>query len=293
MHILESIFYILSNILLIFSFIIIKKSNEKMNIVHWIFISLILLFCYNSIIVFMLSSLNIPSYLYILGIINSCLSGILLKKFKNKKQEYYCKKSDIIATIVIALITLGVMIARFGLPFNIAYESCDPAIHFWTAKDFYEQSYLLNKVTDKTIVNFETRLTGSYTNLGLIFKVVSPLMNDFDLYIIYILFDIWMIFLSGMLFYILISNTKNKTTFIISLICTIMYFLGYPLNNVIFGFFYSGHAVTIINLILILSKYLYDKKFNKNILIIMFSIIMFGLFFTYYFYAPVVFISLF
>lgn len=292
LKILETIIYVASNIFLIFSFLRFKKNNNKINFIHWLFITFVLLFCYNSFVALILSTLYIPVYLFFVSIVNLAVGGLLFF-FSKGKQNYFIAKKDVVATIILAFISIIVMIARFGIPFNIAYETCDPGIHFWTSKDFYEQSYLLNRVTDKTVVNFETRQTASYTNMGLIFKTVSPFVDEFQFYIFYIIFDIWMLFLAGMIFYIFISDTKTKSKYIISLLLSIFYFLGYPLNNMIFGFFYSGHAITIICTIFILFKYLNNKNINKYCILTLLSLSCFGLFFTYYFFAPVVFLSIF
>ncbi len=291
LSILESIIYVLSNIFLFIGFLKLKKSDKKLNFIHWLFITFMLLFCYNAFIALILSSLYIPVYLVSVTVCN-ILIGLFLYKRK-EKQEYFISKHDCFATIILAIITIIIMITRFGIPFNVAYETCDPGIHFWTSRDFYEQSYLLNKVTDKTVVNFETRQTASYTNMGLIFKVVGPFVNDFDFYIFYIIYDLFMLFVAGMIFYIIISNTKGKGKYILSIALAILYFTGYPLNNMLFGFFYSGHAITIIGLIYILIKYYEDNEFNRKISIILLCLSCFGLFFTYYFYAPVVFIAMF
>lgn len=292
LKILGSVLYLLSNIFLVISFIKYKKSDNKLNLIHWIFISIMLLFCYNSFIALILSTLSIPVYLISVTICNIVISSIFVIINKGKKQEYFKDKRDIITTIILGVITIIIAIFRFGIPFNIAYETCDPGVHFWTSKDFYEQSFLLNKVTDKTVVNFETRQAASYTNVGLMFKMASPFVDDFNLYIVYILYDIFMLFMAGMMFYIIISDTKSRGKFILSIAISILYFTGYPLNNMVFGFFYSGHAITLIATIYALMKYYGDTNFNKKVFIFLLAILCFGLFFTYYFYAPVVFMTL-
>lgn len=293
LKILSSVLYLLSNIFLFINFIRLKKSDKPLNLIHWIFISLMLLFCYNSLIALILSTLSIPVYLISVTICNCLISIILIFVNKKKKQEYYKEKKDVLAAVILGIITIVISIMRFGIPFNIAYETCDPGVHFWTSKDFYEQSFLLNKVTDKTVVNFETRQAASYTNVGLMFKFASPFIDDFNLYIVYILFDIYMLYMAAMIFYIIISNTKSKGKFILSLVISILYFTGYPLNNMVFGFFYSGHAITLIGVIYIIMKYYEDELFNKKVFIFLLSFLCYGLFFTYYFYAPVVYLSIF
>lgn len=67
--------------------------------------------------------------------------------------------------------------------------------------------------------------------------------------------------------------------------------LGYPLNNIIFGFFYSGHAVNIIISLLIMFKLYKKEYFSSKCFVVILTIINITLFFTYYFYVPVVYAS--
>lgn len=288
---LNSIFYIISIITLILSFILLKKSDEKQNLIKWIFISFGLLFCYNAIISYILNIIGVPIYLQVLSIINFIISIVLCFFIAKKSgnQIYYVQKKDVVAVSIISIVVLLFCVLRFGFPFNIIYETCDPGTHFWTAKDFYEQSYLLDKVTDKTIVNFETRQFASYTNLGILFKVFSPFIDEFDFYQVYILFDILMLLLSSLIFYCLISSGNKKIPFIIYLIGSVLYTLGYPLNSMLIGFFYLGHSIMLITLLFILFK-MYDNNYiNRRINHFLLCIVMLGLFFTYYFFVPVIF----
>ncbi len=290
---LVSLFYVLSNIFLIGTFLTIKKADEKQNLIKWIIISLGLLFCYNASLVFILSFIGIPAYLLNITIINCLISFfILFFVIKNKiYQQYFFFKKDIIAIIIFTIIILLLAFFRFGFPFNIVYETCDPGTHFLTAKDFFNQSYLLDKVVDNTIVNFETRQFASYVNLGLLFKVISPFIDSFDFYQLYIWFDVGMLLLSTLMFYFLISSLKINI--VVLILGTFLYILGYPLNSLIVGFFYLGHSITLIMLLFILYK-MYDlKNINNNISLILIMIVTLGLFFTYYFFVPVVFGGLF
>lgn len=292
---IDSLFYILSNVLLIVAFLRLKKTDEKLNLLKWIVISFGLLFCYNAILVFILSFVMIPAYLLNLTIINFLISiilFILIKKSYNC-QKYFIKKRDIIVTVIFTMVILLLAFFRFGFPFNIVYETCDPGTHFWSAKDFSEYLLLLNKVADETVVNFETHAFASYVNLGLLFKICAPFIDNFDYFAIYILFDIGMLLLSTLMFYFFVSNLNKKLNIFILILGILFYMLGYPLNSLIIGFFYLGHSLMIIMLLFML-YHLYDKKaINEwlNIILIIFTTL--GLFFTFYFFVPVIFGGLF
>lgn len=290
---IQSIIFIISVIFLFTGIMFIKKKDEKLNFIVWLSLSIMLFFCYQAIISLILSILNIHIYLWILSVINFIIGMLLILRFKQNRQKYYIKKTDIIISILLLLIVFFVGYKRFGLPINITYETCDAGTHFWTAHDFYEQSFLLNKVVDKTVVNFETRQFASYVNLGILFKVASPLYSGVGLYKVYVLFDILMLYIAAICFYSLIRNNYANLKSIILFCGTVLYVLGYPLNNMLFGFFYSGHAITLI-IIMLLIQHLYKENIIKRKLYIIFlTTLNFGLFFTYYFFSPVIFISFF
>lgn len=291
---LSSILYIISLLSLIIIFLFIKKSDNKQNLIKWLIITFGLVFCYNSLVSYLLNlfliqinliSLTITNLLVILIII---LTGIKSKNF----QRYYILKRDIVAIIIFIFVLSFVCLKKFGY-FNISYETSDPGVHYLTAKDFYDNLSLLNQSTQKTIVNFETRQFASYANLGIIFEVFSPFIDYFDFYKLYIIYDVFMLMLSAFMFYTLISDDEGKVNCLFLIIGTLFYIMGYPLNNLIFGFFYLGHSLIIINLILILYKYYSKNNFNYLTYIILLSITSTGLFFTYYFFVPIIYISFF
>ncbi|MCI8778038.1 MAG: hypothetical protein HFI87_02685 [Bacilli bacterium] len=290
-----SFIYIISTLLLMIVFLFLKKSNEKQNLLKWIVISLGLLFCYNSVEAFILNFIGIPIYLLSLSVINFIVSILLLFIIRKRKeiQMYYVLKRDVIFVALFTFIVFLLGFFRFGFPFDIRYNTCDPGTHFWTTKDFYEQSYLLDRVTDNTIVNFETRQFGSYVNLGIIFKAIVPFINEFDLWQVYILYDILMLLLSTLMFYFLIFNEKKKLPAIILFMGVLLYLFGYPLNSMIIGFFYLGHAITIITMLFLLYQ-MYDSEIiSKRLSLIFLIITNLGLFFTYYLFVPCVFGGLF
>ena len=286
-----SIFYLISVMLLIVNFLMIKKKNEKQNILLWIFLSIVFLFCYNSIVVYILSFINVKSTLLVLGFINYLICLLIFLFFiKNEKiQKYYIKKEDIIYIFIIIFLTVLLGYVRFGYPLKIVYETVDPGTHFWKSLDFMNESILLNKAD--TVVDFSSRVFGSYVNMGIIFKFFYPFINYIDMYSIYIIYDLVMFLISGIIFYFTIKNIYKNEKFYILVICSIIYMLGYPLNNLIFGFFYLGHAVILINTIILIYKLYNQKEFKKSFMIFTVSILNIGICFTYYLYIPILFAS--
>lgn len=282
---LSSILFIISSIMLIINFLLIKKSDNKLNIIKWLFISLILIFCFNSLIAYILGYINIPTNLLSMSLIYLLICIFIYLKFlKKNQQKYYFNKKDLIYLFILLLIVAIISFIRFDFPFSITYNTIDPAVHFQSAYSFYKESFLLNLVQDKTILNFETWRFASYTNLGLIFKFFSPFITENNFYNIYILYDILTLFITAVLFYYLINNERKS---IIKLLGTILFLLGYPLNNLLIGFFYVGHATCIIIVIMLIVKELKPD----NLMFFLLFILNIGLTFTYYLFIPFVFLA--
>lgn len=284
---IKSVIYLISFISLFSTFMLLKKSLKKQNVLMWIFLSFMLMFCYNSIVVFILSLFYIKSTLLLLSGINFLISIFLLLNILKSRtiQEYYLKKFDLLAIMIIVLITIIIGFLRFGFPFKIVYETCDPGTHFWTSMEFFRESILLNKAI--VTVDFSARVFGSYVNMGIIFKIFYSYVGYINLYFIYILFDLFMLAMSGIIFYFLIRYICNEHKNLFALIFSIIYFIGYPLNSMIFGFFYSGHVVTLICTLILLYKFFDSKKINYKLILTLLTITNIGICFTYYLYLPI------
>lgn len=286
-----SIIYLISAVTLITVFMLINKSNKKQNVLLWVFMSIMFFFCYNSIIVYILSTCYIKSTLLILSIINIIVSILLFIFFiKNKAtQKYYLEKIDIITVILILVLVIIIGYFRFGFPFKIVYETVDPGTHFWKCMDFFRESILLNKAS--TAIDFSSRVFASYVNVGILFKMSEPFVGYIDLYAVYIVYDLFMLFMSGILFYFLIKFIcKNKNYWVI-IISSILYMLGYPLNNLIFGFFYLGHTVILINILLLIFKLYNNKELNIKYTLFFITLLNIGICFTYYLHMPAIFLA--
>lgn len=287
----ESIIYIISIIVLLAIFLLTKKSDKKQNLLLWFFISIMFMFCYNIIIVYLLSAVYIHSTLITLSIVNITISILIyLFLLKNKGiQKYYINKLDILAIFVLAILVILIGRLRFGFPFKIVYETVDPGTHFWTSMDFFRESILLNKAD--TAVDFSARVFGSYTNMGIVFKVFYPIVGYIDLYSIYIGYDLFMLFMSGIIFYFLIRYLYKDNSFLFILIGSIIYLTGYPLNNLIFGFFYSGHVVTLFSVLILIFKFLDDNYIYIKYIYALIMLLNIGICFTYYLYMPILVIA--
>ena len=283
-----SIIYIISLIILFISFLFVKKSDKKLDLVSWLVINSVLLISYNTIICYIYTTLNISINLLTLSIINYILSLLfIIMIMNNRNQSYKFDKKDIIVLGIIGVIVLLFAYWNFGYPLNIKYVMTDAGVHYNATNKFFQGDCLLGKTG-------EEMMPGAYSNAGILMKVCSPYMEFIDLYKVFISFDIFMFFISGILMYVALKQlVKSKYETIISVIITIIYMIGYPLNVLLFGYFYLQLGIIIFSTIIIIMEYFKKEIIDKNYLIIILFLLCLELFFSYYLFVPVVYGALF
>ncbi len=284
-----SIIYLITVLIMIILHILIYKKEEKQNLLKWIAITIVINLCYNIFICVILSFIKISSTLITLSIINTIISILLgIKIYKDKKiQKYEINKIDIIAVIIMLIIVILTVIKQYGIPINITHEITDGTIHYFVANEFYHTSQLLfngnSDVLDMWHVDFF--MPGAYINTGILFKIFSGFISETYFCQLFFIFDISIWFLSGILMYVFLSKNKK----IIPLIFSIIYMIGYPLNSLLSGFSYLSLVLDIIIAILIVNR----EEINKYYKMILMFLLNFGMFFSYYFFAPVVYLAIF
>jgi len=293
------IIYILSTLILLISFILIKKSEKEINIISFVCISIIALFCYNAIIAYILTLFSIKTKLWILIVINLIISLIFGVKIYRKKQiqKYSFNKIDIVYISLIGLVVLIISYINFGIPFNIKYETSDPSVHYLTSVKFAESETLLRSAPRDKIYGYGRNLTSrklvSYVNSGLLMRLLCEELDPIECYNIFVIFGIIILFLIGTTLYSTFTNLAKKKehrlwAFIISVICM----LGYPLNSFLFGFEYMSMGLLIIcgilNLVYYYEEQILDIKYFTLILVLL----NYGLFASYYMFVPFVYSAL-
>lgn len=172
---------------------------------------------------------------------------------------------------------------------NIRYYSTDASIHYIAAKEFYQNEQMLNKTQNTE--TFKQMMPMAYVNVGVLFKAFAPIIGEMNLYKIFLLFDIIIFCFSGILFYFIIKDKINtRWNTLIDIIITIIYLTGYPLNNLLNGFYYLGIGILFINAILYIMKL---KNQNKGMERLQLALLNTGVILSYSLFAPVIFLSIF
>lgn len=218
---------------------------------------------------------------------------IIKIKKDGKIQKYYFNKADILTLLIILIIGIIIFLMLYITKFNVKSITPDGAAHFLGARTFaVNESLNMNSIVEKQF-NFDGFQFFGIVNLGMLFKCF-PNLNSISQYKIYAIYNIFLLMLSGLSFYLLLKNRyKNKKNYIISMFITVLYLLGYPLVSLTYGFFYWGLAGTIVNIIILMCNMYTKKEYNKNLIVGLISLLTLGLFCCYYIFVPIVYLSMF
>ena len=178
-----NIFYLITLVILLSFLFLFKKSDKILNGLVWIVYTISIYLALNLFIVFAISFINIPSTLFVLGIINLIISWFIFyyricnKKIRGKKvvQKYYFNLKEVIGFCLIIGVVLVISYFRFNSLSTINYETTDPAVHYKIAKIYAETESLLtaSNSVDELYGDFARALTGSYINGGTFIRVLS------------------------------------------------------------------------------------------------------------------------
>lgn len=289
-----NIIYVITAIILIISYLLMKKKEEKQNIIYSIIISAIIFLAYNIFICTIMFFINIKSTLLNLSITNLIFASMPIYQIKKSKkiQKYYLNKLDLIAVIIILVATISISILNYGTNIAIKHGVTDAATHFFAADDFYKYSTFLTRENSDNVkwLGLSYLMPGAYINTGILFKICASFINEVYFVKLYFIFDIFIWILSGLLMYTLLSIGKNdKKDKILAIIFTFFYVLAYQMNSLFAGFSYLSLGLDVILGILIVMKLNILPKY-KNIMIFLLNI---GIMFSYYYFAPVIFLAVF
>lgn len=291
-----AIFYIISMMLLGLSFLAIKKSDEKQNILKWFILMDMCFIGLNTTLGMILGVLNIKMEIWLLSIIYLILAALMgCISFKKKEfQKYTVRKIDIFCVIVI-LIIFGVMFVKDLYIFHgdVTHFAIDSAIHYRAAKHYSENLKIFVNCEDKTFFNFNVMQTGAYINDGIFMNVIHSLTGMNYAYI-YQIFETLMLYMTGLgLYAIVMEKIETKKGAIASLILFALYMYGYPYNTWLYGFSYLAVGNVMVVGLASVVPMLYSKdNLNKKFVLTMLVLLAIGLTFSYCLFIPFIFAAI-
>lgn len=148
-----------------------------------------------------------------------------------------CEGRDIAAWIIVLLICIACYFAQFGFPPMISFMSSDAAAYtsasFALAQGEVEGAQYLSHL-----------FTGS------LMACFDAFIDRETSYMVFELSEAILLFLSGVSLYSLCAALCQKLSSVPLCVLVALYVVGYPLNNMIFGFSYLGLSVTCICILL-------------------------------------------
>lgn len=287
-----NIIYIITSIVVILSYLLMKKEDKKYNIIHSIIISAIIFLTYNIFISTIMFFTYIKSTLLNLSILNIVFSIYPIHTIRKNKeiQKYYLNKIDLIAVIIILVSTITIAILNYGTNIAVKHAVTDAATHYFAADDFYRYSTLFSRESSDVTkwIDSPYLMTGAYVNTGIFLKLFKGIISETFFCKLYFIFDISIWVLSGLLMYTALSiESKSKRHQILALVMTFFYIFAYQLNSLFAGFSYLGVGLDIIIGIIIIMK---SQLKTKNKIAYLFLLNL-GIMFSYYYFAPVMFLS--
>jgi hypothetical protein len=215
------------------------KNRKKCSIAEWSIVSLMMVFCLHTLAgVLIYNILHLPVNLLSMGIFNflagAAIWGSILFVYR-RKQKYYTDPAGLIVIGILFFCSVCVGMMRFDVSFHtFRYGTSDSAVHFHR---------VLSIVNSECLYDSRFYL---YLIDALVIKVLSPVVERVNYYRIFIACDVFMWFLSGAMFFALIRKyLTNWKIFAWGTAFVLLYFFGYPLNNLIYGFNYLGACVTL------------------------------------------------
>ena len=189
--------------------------------------------------------------------------------------------------------TLIVSYLNFGFPINIKYETGDPSVHYLTSSKFAKEDMLLTSSRDKIYGGFAGRKIGSYVNSGILMKCCSSFMDTVDYYKVFIVFGVFILFMTGAMMYNTLEKfTKTSFGKFLALVVSMIFTFGYPLNSLLFGFEYMSLGILIIVTLIHMTYYFEKEDFKRIYSIVIFALLNFGLFCSYYIFVTFVYSAL-
>jgi hypothetical protein len=246
-----SILYILTTIALLTLFVLIKKSNQKINVVSTIILTLIAYLGYNIAVCFVLGNINLTTNLLCLSIVNLVFIALMsFKLYKDKDiQRFYFNKRDIIGLLIAVIICCMVAKRQYTpLSNTIATASVDGSMHYSAETNFADNMKILSKIDNDTGYNFLTMQPGAYINNGILMNVLRGLTgsDSYDMKA-FKLFEIGIYFLNILAFYMLISEKLNsKYKIVVGAVALVLYSYAFPFTSLVYGFSYLSVAILFI-----------------------------------------------
>lgn len=293
LNLIFGVTYLIATFCMLVTFVLVKKSDKKVNLINWCILSIVTYLGLNIMIYMIFGALNIKINLMFLSIIYLIISiPFILKIYKDKAfQKFEIRIKDFIAVIVCAVIICYIAVDQYTpLSKTVANASVDACNHYIAAVKFADNSIILSKIDNQTGYNLKTMQTGAYINTGIFMSVVRSIIPAFKDYQTFKIFEIAVLFLNILAFYMLISEKlKTNKNFLIGMVFLVLYAFAYPYTSLLYGFSYLSIAIAFATGLFYLAKLYGEREVNFWCLLPLIILMGIGIIFSYCLFVPALF----
>lgn len=238
-------------------FYFVKKSETVWNGVCSIFLSYMVWMLVQSLIceINVLLQYQVIAWQYgLLGLLTGGYWWFQIIRNK-KRQSYRYEILDVFVVLLLLLFIFGWSRYQFGSHLqNFNYRSVtDSARHLHFARTLVEEG------------NTRTGMYFAAVNTAVWMSALEEYVSRFFQYKIYIVFDLGVLFLNGMIFWMAIHRfLKNTYLKIVGVLFTFLYVFGHPLNTLAYGTIYLSTGIMLTILIYYFSMLLIKKEINGD-----------------------------
>lgn len=277
-----SIFFVVCYFVLAGGAYFYKKSEEKFYGITWIALIFLMIQCYHAFLAAILNVIHIPVNLVTFGIFDLVAGAafwFLIYKRKEKQQYIYGIVDLVVVVCLLIAVVWFAKIRYYGWDLCINYKTVDPAPRFREAMDFVNTQGI-SRMFYAQVVN------------GTMIELLAPFEQVDYYYRFYVLSDVVQLFVSGLMFFGAIRKyVKGKFLSIASVIVTMIFLLGYPLNSTIYGFTYLGMGITLVAMLWVLTDLFMEESINKNLNIFLLMLGCHAMFQCYALFMPITYLA--
>lgn len=287
------IFYVLTVIAMIATFVLFKKSEKKQNLINHLILSVICYLGFNILICMVFGCLNITTNLLFLSIADLIVAaGLGFKIYKDKGiQAFEIRKRDIAGALICLVIVCYMAVNQYApLSKTVANASVDACMHYSAATNFADEMKVLAKINNTTGYNFKTMQTGAYINTGIFMNIVRDIIPGWEDYVAFKVFETGITALVILAFYMLISDKlKDAKSYIIGIVLLVLYAFAYPYTSLLHGFSYLSVCLMFATALFYMAKQYTESQMSLWIQLPIFVLIGVGIIFSYCLFVPALF----
>ncbi|MBQ7410861.1 MAG: hypothetical protein IJW20_05730 [Clostridia bacterium] len=287
------IFYVLTVIAMIATFVLFKKSEKKQNLINHLILSVICYLGFNILVCMVFGCLNITTNLLFLSIADLIVAaGLGFKIYKDKGiQTFEIRKRDIAGAIICLLIVCYMAVDQYApLSKTVANASVDACMHYSAATNFADEMKVLAKINNTTGYNFKTMQTGAYINTGIFMNIVRDIIPGWEDYVAFKVFETGITALVILAFYMLISDKlKDAKSYIVGMILLVLYAYAYPYTSLLHGFSYLSVCLMFATALFYMAKVYEKGEVNFWVQLAIIVLLGVGIIFSYCLFVPALF----